>query len=142
MLNVKTAKTSSAKSIDEKSGGSKSKIAKLIGQMFALQTSLKLYHWNITGTGSYAQHIAIDEAIDSLSESMDSIAETVIADYGTLNIVVPECVKPDNITKFVDAFYEVVDSNRSIFSEIFMQSIIDDYQQALKQLNYRLKRLS
>lgn len=36
-------------------------IATFIGKLFSFNSSLKLYHWSVTGTGSYAKHMALDD---------------------------------------------------------------------------------
>lgn len=113
----------------------------LIGRMYSFISGLKLHHWNITGVGSYARHMALDQAIDDLYDVADRIAETSIADKGALPIVIPETKTPTDIVAYCDSMYSFVDAQRKLFSEIFEQSIIDDWQEGVKQLLYRLKRL-
>lgn len=117
-------------------------VGTLIGKMYSFIGGLKIHHWNITGAGSYAAHIALDQAIDSLYDVADRVAETSIACRGTLPIVIPETKNPTNIVSYCEDMYIFVDSQRKIFGEIFEQAIIDDWQEATKQLLYRLKRLS
>lgn len=112
-----------------------------IGRLYSFNTSLKLYHWDVTGIGSYAKHMALDQALDSLYDTTDSIAECTIALHGTLGTVVPKTVVPTDLESHIEEHYDYVDTCRDMYADIFMQSIIDDYQQALQQLLYRLKRL-
>lgn len=128
----------------EKQGAAQSsnkEIATFIGELFAFNSSLKLYHWSVTGAGSYAKHMALDEAIDSLLDVIDRITETTYALVGELHISIPETKTPGDITKHVSEFYHYVEKHRDLFPEAFSQSIIDDYQEALQQLTYRLIRL-
>lgn len=120
---------------------SNQEISTFIGEVFSFNSSLKLYHWNVTGTGSYAQHIALDQAIDSVLDIIDRITETTYALVGTLQITIPETRTPNDITKHVSDFYNYVEKHRDLFPEAFSQSILDDYQEALQQLSYRLQRL-
>lgn len=120
---------------------SNQEISTFIGEVFSFNSSLKLYHWNVTGTGSYAQHIALDQAIDSVLDIIDRITETTYALVGTLQITIPETKTPNDITKHVSDFYNYVEKHRDLFPEAFSQSILDDYQEALQQLSYRLQRL-
>lgn len=124
-----------------KVNSAKDEISGFIGKLFSFNNSLKLYHWHVTGKGSYAQHIALDQAMDSLSGITDRIAETTYALKGDLDIVIPETATPCDIVKHASDFYKYVESNRELFSEAFTQSIIDDYQEAVQQLLYRLVRL-
>ena len=117
------------------------KIAELLGNMYSHNTSLKLFHWWITGTGSYAEHIAIDQALESLPDIQDRLTETSMALYGDLKITVPEATLPENLVAHCEAFYNYVEEGRKLFSEDFSDSIIDDWQEAKQQLLYRLRRL-
>lgn len=112
-----------------------------IGKMFSFNTGLKLYHWQITGKGSYAQHIALDQAIGSLLETIDSLTETSIALYGELPIEIPATKTPKDIIAYCEDFYKVVDAQYKVFEENFSQALLDDVAEAVQQLLYRLKRL-
>ena len=133
--------TTTVKKSEKKQSMSNMEIATFIGELFSFNSSLKLYHWSVTGTGSYAKHMALDEAIASLLDVIDRITETTYALVGDLHISIPETKTPDNITKHVSEFYNYVEKHRDLFPEAFSQSIIDDYQEALQQLIYRLVRL-
>jgi DNA-binding ferritin-like protein len=116
-------------------------VAQFLGEVFSFNTSLKLTHWGITGKGSYAAHLSLDEAITTLLDATDSLVETTIATLGDLNITVPETERPTDYIKHIEGFYEYVDAKRPIFPDTFTQSVLDNYQQGVKQLLYRLKRL-
>lgn len=120
---------------------SSKQIGAFIGELFSFNNSLKLYHWDVTGPGSYAQHMALDQALDSLQDVIDRVTETSIAMVGDLNITIPETKTPKDIIKHVSEFYAHVDRERDLFPDDLSQSIIDDYQEALQQLLYRLIRL-
>lgn len=135
-MNTATLKQSKAKVDSENK-----EIADFIGKLFSFNSSLKLHHWHVNGKGSYAQHIALDQAIGSLLDVIDRITETAYAMKGDLDIVIPETKNPADIVKHAEDFYKYVESQRELFSEAFSQSIIDDYQEAIQQLLYRLKRL-
>lgn len=116
-------------------------IALFVGKLFSFNTSLKLFHWHVTGKASYAQHIALDQAIGALLDVIDRLVETSYALKGDLHIVIPETKTPSDIIKHVEDFFNYTEAQRILFSEAFTQAIIDDYQEAIQQLLYRLKRL-
>lgn len=116
-------------------------IAKFIGEAYAFRTALKLHHWEITGSGSYAPHIALDQAIEQISGPIDELAETSIALYGTLNIKVPNVDNPTNIIKYCEDFRSRINSMYNVFSENFQKATLDSLILAVVQLLYRLKRL-
>lgn len=120
----------------------KNEVAAFLGEMISFRSSLKLIHWSITGKGSYEAHISLDQAIESLVDITDRLVETTFALDGTLNIVIPETAKPKDHIKHVEGFYKSVEAKRKqLFPESFSQSIIDDAQEAIQQLLFRLKRL-
>lgn len=120
---------------------SNTKMAGFLGNVYAHNNSMKLYHWAVTGTGSYARHIAIDQALESFTGVLDRLVETSIAMYGNLDITIPETKAPKDMVKHCQEFYDYVEKSREIFPEAFSQSIMDDYHEALQQLLYRMIRL-
>lgn len=135
--------TTTVKSEQKKSAvhSSNKEVAAFIGELFSFNSSLKLFHWSVTGNGSYAKHMALDEAISSLLDVIDRITETTYGMIGDLSISIPETKTPTDIVKHATDFYHYVEKHRDLFPEAFTQSIIDDYQEAIQQLVYRLVRL-
>lgn len=120
----------------------KNEVAAFLGELISFRSSLKLIHWSITGRGSYEAHISLDQAIDSLVEVTDRLVETTFALKGTLEIVIPETTRPKDYIKYIDGFYKhIEDERKQLFPESFSQSIIDEAQEAIQQLLFRLKRL-
>lgn len=138
-MNTTTAKQADQKNQTTQSSGQE--IGTFIGELFSFNSSLKLFHWNVTGPGSYAKHMALDEALESLLDVIDRITETTYSLIGDLKISIPETQTPTDIVKHTADFYNYVESHRDLFPEDFSQSVIDDYQEAVQQLLYRLKRL-
>ncbi|MDH6359125.1 DUF5856 family protein [Parabacteroides sp. PF5-9] len=125
----------------EATAASSKELGTFIGELFSFNNSLKLYHWHVTGPSSYAQHMALDQALEDLLDTIDRVAETTYALVGDIHVVIPETPTPSNIVKHVSDFYTYVGKHRDLFPEDFSQAIIDDYQEALQQLLYRLIRL-
>lgn len=116
--------------------------AAFLGEMISFRNALKLIHWSITGKGSYEAHISLDQAIDSLTDITDRLVETTFSMEGTLDIVIPETARPKDYIKYIEGFYKQTENKRKqLFPESFSQSIIDDAQEAVQQLLFRLKRL-
>ncbi|MCD8101902.1 MAG: DUF5856 family protein [Alistipes sp.] len=111
------------------------------GRLYSFNASLKLYHWHVTGTGSYAEHIALDQAIESITDTLDRIVETSYSLYGDINITVPETPVPQNIEEHCQKFYDYIQQSKEMFKEDFSESILDDFQEAIQQLLFRLRRL-
>ncbi|MFT3936187.1 MAG: DUF5856 family protein [Chitinophagaceae bacterium] len=126
-----------------KSKSNKTTVATFLGEMISFRSSLKLIHWSITGRGSYEAHISLDQAIESLIDITDRLVETTFSLEGTLDIVIPETAKPKgHYIQHIEAFYKhVEDKRKALFPESFSQSILDEAQEAVQQLLFRLKRL-
>ena len=125
----------------QKSSDNKSKMGDFFGKMYSFNISLKLYHWHVTGKGSYAEHMALDQALETLADALDRIVETSLSMYGEVKVVMPETPAPTNIVEHAEKFFEYVDTQRELFTEDFSTAILDDYQEAIQQLLYRLRRL-
>jgi len=120
----------------------KNEAAGFFGELISFRNSLKLIHWSITGIGSYEAHISLDQAIDSLVETTDRLVETTFSLEGTLDIVIPETARPKDYIKHIESYYKhIEDRRKEVFAESFSQSIIDDIQESIRQLLFRLKRL-
>jgi len=126
---------------NQKSNDNLSKMGELFGRMYSFNISLKLYHWHVSGKGSYAEHMALDQALKMLSDALDRIVETSYSAYGPMGITLPETPVPSDIVDHCEKFFEYVDSQRELFEKDFSTAIIDDYQEAIQQLLYRLRRL-
>ncbi|HEV3413873.1 MAG TPA: hypothetical protein VG101_15435 [Puia sp.] len=119
----------------------KAEVSVLFGRIFSFNNSLKLIHWHVSGKGSYAAHLSLDQAIETLLEATDRLVETGYAVLGELDIVIPETKRPDDFVGHIEAYYQYMEHQRRLFSEAFVQSILDDYQEGIQQLLFRLKRL-
>ncbi|MCD8265113.1 MAG: DUF5856 family protein [Tannerellaceae bacterium] len=133
-----TTKTAQQQGIQTSSN---QEVSTFIGELFSFNNALKLFHWHITGPGSYAQHIALDQALETVGEVLDRITETTYAHQGEVNITIPATSTPQDIVKYTTDFYNYIESHRDLFPEDYQQSILDDYQEAIQQLLYRLIRL-
>ncbi|MCC8018541.1 MAG: DUF5856 family protein [Rikenellaceae bacterium] len=111
------------------------------GRLYSFNASLKLYHWHVTGTGSYAEHIALDQAIESITDTLDRIVETSYSLYGDIDITIPETPVPQNIEEHCQKYYDYIQQSKEMFKEDFSESILDDFMEAIQQLLFRLRRL-
>lgn len=130
-----------AEQFKNRSKENKLDFASFLGQLISFNNKLKLHHWHITGSFSYSIHMALDQALEGLSSILDSLVETSYALYGDLEIIIPETRNPENITDSCVKMYSYIEENRDIFKESFSQGILDNYQEEIQQLIYRLKRL-
>lgn len=119
----------------------KNRIGEYIGECRSVMEGAKLYHWDVTCTASYAQHIALDQFIEQMNAPVDSLAETSIALYGDINITIPKTDKPTNIVDYINKFRISTKNIRNILIENVQIAIVDTIDEAALQVLYRLKRL-
>ena len=91
---------------EKKTASLNAEVGVFLGKLFSFNSSLKLHHWHITGKGSYAQHIALDQAIADLLDVTDRLVETSYAIKGDLDIVIPETSNPSDIVKHSEEFFK------------------------------------
>lgn len=101
---------------------------RFFGEMYAFNNSLKLFHWHVSGPGSYAQHMALDEALTTLADAMDRIVETTYAMKGDIEVVIPQTNTPPAISRRIarsssNTSTNSVKCSRRIFQRPFSTTI-------------------
>lgn len=117
------------------------KMATYLGELKAFTVGLKLYHWHVTGKGSYSEHIALDQLLEQLDDPIDRIVETAYALYGTLDISVDSIKRPADIKIYCNNMHNTVKKAYDLFTDSFQTSINDDIAEAIQQCLFRLNRL-
>lgn len=79
-------KISKLKSMAKESG---SNYGQFCGDLFACADIIKIAHLKAKGPGSYAQHVALGELYDSITDMADDITETIQGYKGILTISIP-----------------------------------------------------
>jgi len=121
--------------------GHEKTISFLINKIYSYKVKLKFAHWNATGQGSYAKHMAIDEAHDHIAKLLDKLVETTIGNGETIEFCMPETHEAPSIIEASEWMYYKIDYCRELFTESYSQAILDEIQECIKHLNYKLTRL-
>lgn len=79
-------KISKLKAMAKESG---SNYGQFCGDLFACADIIKIAHLKAKGPGSYAQHVALGELYDALTDMADDITETIQGYKGILTISIP-----------------------------------------------------
>ena len=114
---------------------------RVLGGVYALNKTRKLFDWAVGGPRRDGQQMGLVEARATLADAMDRIVETTYAMKGDIEVVIPQTNTPRNIETHCEKFFKYIDEQREMFEEDFSTAILDDYQEAIQQLLYRLKRL-
>lgn len=72
-----------------KSASKSSENGTFCSELFACANIIKIAHLKAKGPGAYAQHVALGEIYDAVSDMADDITETIQGYEGILNISIP-----------------------------------------------------
>ncbi len=120
-------------------------IGRLVGTLFVAREYAHRAHLSITGTGSYAKHVALGEFYTAIIESADSITEACQGRYDSI-IEIPYLPMPtgddcaDVLEKLMDDVekirYDAVDKK-----DTPIQNLIDEAVGIFLSTLYKLRKL-
>lgn len=111
------------------------------GKLFAARDYFHLAHLNISGSGAYAAHVALNEAYDGILDLTDGMVESYQGLHGIIEIVIPGTSYSVDAISYTDMLCKEIDNNRKMFIESFMQNEIDELQKLLATTLYKLANL-
>jgi hypothetical protein len=115
------------------------KVAKIIGILMMSRTYAHLAHLK---TGSYAQHVALDEFYSCIVDLTDRFAETAQGIWGKLDIpFVPLKADIDIPVKGLDMHLTMITTLAKDCSNRSLNATFDDIEQLFITTLYKLKEL-
>lgn len=113
-----------------------SSIAPILTTVLTLTATVKMMHWQ---TKSYAQHKALDDLHDSLTESGDALVESVMGNKASAATHYPQTIDlvqgasvPDTLIKM----QSVLQFMRTSLNDPSSESIVDDMINAVRVATY------
>jgi hypothetical protein len=118
------------------------KPAEFFGKLFQIRDQMHINHLRISGTGSYAGHIAIHDLYDGLLDLTDTLIESYQGKYGIVDINIPASTKTEPITTLKE-LAKLTDGGAvySMFKETWLQNQIDEISTLCYQTIYKLENL-
>jgi len=99
-------------------------LEKVIANMAVLYQKLRNYHWNMTGKGFMAMHIAFEKEYEALADEIDEVAELVRIKGG----------KPiSTLKEFLD-HATLVEGDKEKSMDDMLAEIIADFKTLIAQL--------
>lgn len=113
-----------------------------ISILIGVSSFLKLIHWNITGIGSSAIHVGTEEFYTKLDKTLDTLVETTQGEEGLLNLSFPEAsLKDYKLLEYLQSTATYIEKHKTTFTKSFQQSLIEEIEEALHKLIYKVKYL-
>jgi DNA-binding ferritin-like protein len=105
---------------------------KLISTLLASRDQAHIFHWQTTGPGSYAAHMALNSYYDAIPDMVDALVETYQGKYGILKGFTPPekfdeyesasaVMYFKGLATFIDRAYDKIDpSDTNIINQLDM----------------------
>lgn len=122
------------------------KVDKMTGafveELMNAATSFHKLHLKVTGTGSYAQHKALNELYDALPDLADTIAEgyqgacEVLLPYEGSSLVILESI--DDAVEYLRQMKDMVNELQAVVPHTEIVNILDTVKDAINTAKYKL----
>lgn len=112
------------------------------GKLFQIRDQIHLKHLRVSGTGSYATHIALNEFYDGILDLTDSLIESYQGKYGIINITIKES-KDTDVISLLKELASLTDGGSvyKMFKETWIQNELDTITKLTYQTLYKLQNL-
>ena len=120
---------------------------KLISTLLESRTQAHIFHWQTTGVGSYAMHIALQGYYDALPDMIDTLVETYQGKHGIIAGYTSPATFSDfeknNVLKYFKALAVFVDRayNKIPKTDTNIINQLDAFKDLIDQTVYRLENL-
>jgi DNA-binding ferritin-like protein len=120
---------------------------KLISTLLESRTQAHIFHWQTTGPGSYAAHIALELYYDALPGMIDTLVETYQGKYGIVTGYSPaesfSDYEKSTVTKYFKALSVFMNRayNKVSKEDTNLLNQLDTFKDLIDQTLYRLENL-
>lgn len=108
------------------------------GYLFCTRDSAHLTHL-YQPDKSIATHLALKDVYEDLTDLIDSLVEKYQGIHGLIKFEIPKSESYEDPLVMIQEKYDWIVNNRNIFSESWMQNIIDQVVDTLATALYKLK---
>ena len=114
------------------------KPGEFFGYLFCTRDALHLTHL-AQPDKTLATHLALNDAYDGILDFIDDLVEKYQGIYGIVPIIIPETKASTNPLDLVMEKYKWIQEYRGIFTESWIQNIIDQIADLLAKTLYKLR---
>lgn len=112
-----------------------------INKLFTLKNVAQLFHWEVSGTGSFAAHKASETLYEELVPAIDEFVESYQGKYGLMKLTVDKSVSNQNFVAYLKSTAVYNEEAQSKFKESWLQNQVDEISKLLYQTLYKLENL-
>lgn len=112
------------------------------GDLFACANILKIAHLKVKGPGAYAQHTALGELYDTVSDMADDITETIQGYEGILTISIPGASYTEPLAYIKAERTKMIAAKSKFASMPDIANKIDELIGAFSKTIYKLENLA
>jgi DNA-binding ferritin-like protein len=127
---------------NSKGGNELEALAKVVSTLMGTQIAAHLLHLSVTGEGSYASHVALQEYYEAALDKVDHIAEEVQGHHGKLlDIKAPVIEVPETVQDFVnqlDNLYIITAEGQMSSKCSALISTLDELKTLINKTKYKL----
>jgi len=122
------------------------KLPIFLSKLFLARIQFHVFHLQVIGIGSFAQHIALDELYKGIVDLTDDLIETYQGKYGIVTGYKLEALQDDlsskQVIQYIQDLHDYIDTERvALFPDSDSLNIIDEIKSLLKTGLYKLKNL-
>jgi len=112
-------------------------VAEYFGKLVYTECAMHAFH---TQNTSYAQHMALGEYYEKLTELNDSLIESYQGEYGIVKYKPVPCKASDPVS-YLEELSEYMERNKKLFKEGYLINVIDEICHLNYTTLYKLKFL-
>ena len=121
---------------------------KLISTLMASRDQAHIFHWQTTGPGSFAAHLALATYYEAIPDMIDARVETYQGKYGIISGYTPAEQFADyndlqvvNYFKALGAYVEKTRTNPEFPQDAYLQNIVDEMHVLIYSTLYKMENL-
>lgn len=112
------------------------------GRLFEIRDQIHLRHLRVSGSSSYAAHVALNEFYEGILDLLDNLVESYQGKYGIVTIKINSTKDEEPIT-ILENLVKLTDGGQvyTMFKETWIQNQIDEISTLAYKTLYKLKNL-
>ena len=120
---------------------------KLISTLMASRDQAHIFHWQTTGEGSFASHLALNAYYDAIPDLVDTLVESYQGKHGILSGYVPadkfDSYDSDTVLKYFKALAMYIERSYDKLDakDTFILNQLDNVKDLIYSTIYKLENL-